>query len=244
MDQRRQTKRIVKINIIHEPALAGFFIVKMNQEEIIKQTIEFVKDKLHGDSSGHDWWHIYRVWNMAKKLHQNEGGNLFIIEMAALLHDVADWKFYENEEEGVKVIDDWLNQVKLSGSEITQIIDVIKNVSFKGAGVKDQMKSLEGKIVQDADRLDAIGAIGVARTFAFGGKFQREMHNPNEEKQMHKNFEEYKSARGTTINHFYEKLLLLKDRLNTESAKKIAEERHVFMETFLKQFYDEWESIK
>ncbi|MFC2104179.1 HD domain-containing protein [Bacteroidota bacterium] len=216
----------------------------MTEKQIIEKTISFVKEKLEGDSSGHDWWHIYRVWNMSKKLQEKEGGNLFIIELAALLHDIADWKFFEDENDGLKVIKDWLNQFNLSSETIDQIVHVIKNVSFKGAGVEDQMDSIEGKIVQDADRLDAIGAIGVARTFAFGGKFGNEIHNPEIDVQMHNSFDEYKNSKGTTINHFYEKLLLLKDRMNTNSAKEIAVERHQFMEIFLKQFYDECNNLK
>jgi len=216
----------------------------MKQEEIVQKTVGFVKEKLDGDSSGHDWWHIYRVWNLAKKIQKKEGGDLYIIEMAALLHDVADWKFYADESEGLKIIHDWLINIEVQNIDIEKIIKIIKNVSFKGAGVKDQMETVEGKIVQDADRLDAIGAVGIARTFAFGGKFGNEMHNPDIKKQHHNNFEEYKNSKGTTINHFYEKLLLLKDRLNTNTARKIAEERHQFMEIFLKQFYDEWESLK
>lgn len=216
----------------------------MENAEVLNQTVEFVKETLKGDSSGHDWWHIYRVWNMTKKLQNTEGGDLFILEMAALLHDIADWKFYENEEEGLEVVRQWIDRFDIVTTKKEQIIDIIKNVSYKGSGVKDKMDSLEGKIVQDADRLDAIGAIGIARTFAFGGKFGNEMHNPESKVQMHNNFEEYKSSRGTTINHFYEKLLLLKDRLNTKAAKEIAVGRHQIMETFLKQFYDEWEGIK
>jgi len=216
----------------------------MEKREVLKQTTEFVKEKLKGDSSGHDWWHIYRVWNMAKKLLEAEGGDLFTVEMAALLHDIADWKFYENEEEGLEVVRQWIDRFNIVTAKKEQIIDIIKNVSYKGAEVKDTMDSLEGKIVQDADRLDAIGAIGIARTFAFGGKFGNPIHDPGVQVQMHHNFEEYKNAKGTTINHFYEKLLLLKDRMNTESAKQIAQERHVYMENFLKHFYDEWDSLK
>lgn len=216
----------------------------MDRKQIIDKTIFFVKEKLDGDSSGHDWWHIYRVWNMAKKIYENEGGDLFLIEMAALLHDVADWKFYENEDEGLQIIIDFLDSFDFDKNIINRIIDIVKNVSFKGAGVKDKMISIEGKIVQDADRLDAIGAIGVARTFAFGGKFGNEMYNPHKKVKLHKNFDDYKNDKGTTINHFYEKLLLLKDRMHTKTAKEIAQERHLYMETFLKQFYDEWESLK
>lgn len=216
----------------------------MNKEKIINQTIEFVKEKLKGDSSGHDWWHIFRVWNMSKKIQEKEGGDLFLIEMAALLHDIADWKFYDNENEGLQVVNNFLGGLELGKGQAINIIEIIKNVSFKGAGVKDNMISLEGKIVQDADRLDAIGAIGVARTFAFGGKFGNEIYNPDTKVELHNSFEAYKQSKSTTINHFYEKLLLLKDRMNTQTAKKIAQERHRFMEVFLKQFYDEWDGLK
>lgn len=216
----------------------------MTKELIIEKTIAFVKSKLEGDSSGHDWWHIYRVWNMSKKLQEKEGGDLFIIELSALLHDVADWKFNKTENEGLEIIHNWLIQFELSDEVIHRIVNIIKNVSFKGAGVKDTIKTIEGKIVQDADRLDAIGAIGIARTFAFGGKFGNEMYNPEIKFELHQTFEQYKKSSGTTINHFYEKLLLLKDRMNTRSAKAIAEDRHRFMESFLKQFFDECESLK
>lgn len=216
----------------------------MMREQMIEETIAFVKNKLEGDSSGHDWWHIYRVWNMSKKIQEKEGGDLFVIEFSALLHDVADWKFHENEEDGLKIVRDWLMRFKLSTDITEKIIQIIKNVSFKGAGVKDHMDTLEGKIVQDADRLDAIGAIGVARTFAFGGKYGNQMHNPDIKVKLHQSFDEYKKSNGTTLNHFYEKLLLLKDRMNTKTAKEIAEERHLFMEMFLKQFHNEWDSVK
>lgn len=213
----------------------------MTRDQIINKTVGFVKIKLEGDSSGHDWWHIYRVWNLSKKIQEEEGGDLFIIELAALLHDIADWKFFKNEEDGLNVVKNWLSELKITNDIKDKIIDIIKNVSYKGAGVKDKMISLEGKIVQDADRLDAIG---VARTFAFGGKFGNAMHNPNEKATLHNNFEENKKSNGTTINHFYEKLLLLKDRINTQTAKNIAIQRHNYMESFLKQFYDEWDSLK
>lgn len=216
----------------------------MNKELIIKNTVDFVKMKLSDDSSGHDWWHIYRVWQLAKTLYKTEQGDLFVIELAALLHDIADWKFHETEEAGLDEVRKWLNSQNVESTVSKKVIEIIANVSFKGAGVKDKMISIEGKIVQDADRLDAIGAIGVARTFAFGGKFGNQMHNPNEKHQMHNSFSEYKKLKGTTVNHFYEKLFLLKDRMNTKSAKKIASERHQFMELFLNQFYDEWDGIK
>ena len=213
----------------------------MDKTEIIKKTTGFVKSKMSGDSSGHDWWHIYRVWNNSKMLFQKEGGDLFVIELAALLHDVADWKFNSSEQAGIKIIEDWLNSLGIDKDTCTRVIDIIKNISFKGAGVEDKMESIEGKIVQDADRLDAIGAIGIGRTFAFGGKFGNEMHNPEIPVVMHDSFEKYKNLKGTTINHFYEKLLLLTDRMNTPTAKKIAERRHRFMEQFLIEFLNEWD---
>ncbi len=216
----------------------------MNTKNLINNTVEFVKHKLSGDSSGHDWWHIYRVWNLAKRIQTIEGGNLFVVELAALLHDVADWKFYENENDGLKVVSAFLTTQDAEPETIKSVIDIIKNISFKGAGVKDKMNSIEGKIVQDADRLDAIGAIGVGRTFAFGGKYGNEMYNPEVGVIMHQNFNEYKNSKGTTINHFYEKLLLLKDRMNTETAKQIAETRHNYMQNFLNQFMDEWKGLK
>jgi len=216
----------------------------MGKIKIIENTIKFVKEKLKGDSSGHDWWHIHRVWNLAKAINKNEKGNLFVIELGALLHDIADWKFHENEKDGLNEVVDFLKTQEVEDEVIKQVIYIIENVSYKGAGVKDKMNTIEGMVVQDADRLDAIGAIGIARTFAFGGKFGNEMHNPNSEIVMHENFDQYKNSKGTTINHFYEKLLLLKDRINTKTAKIIADERHSYMETFLKQFYDEWNSLK
>lgn len=215
----------------------------MNRDILIDETIEFVKEKLAGDSSGHDWWHIYRVWNLARNIQKAEGGDLFVIELSALLHDVADWKFYENEQEGLNIVRTFLENQGVEIEIINSVISIIENVSFKGAGVKDRMTTIEGKIVQDADRLDAIGAVGVARTFAFGGKYGNEMHNPDSEIIMHNNFEQYKKSNGTTINHFHEKLLLLKDRMNTATAKKMANLRHNYMEQFLNQFMNEWDGI-
>jgi uncharacterized protein len=215
----------------------------MNRNKLIDEIIKFVKEKLAGDSSGHDWWHIYRVWNLARNIQKAEGGDLFVIELSALLHDVADWKFYENEQEGLNIVRTFLENQDVEIEIINSVISIIENVSFKGAGVKDRMTTIEGKIVQDADRLDAIGAIGVARTFAFGGKYGNEMHNPDSEIIMHNNFEQYKKSNGTTINHFHEKLLLLKDRMNTVTAKKMANLRHKYMEQFLNQFMNEWDGI-
>jgi uncharacterized protein len=178
---------------------------------------------------------------MAVCLSEKEGGNKFVIELAALLHDIADWKLTNNSADGMNIIRNWLSSQQIDIKTIDTICEIIDNVSFKGAGVSSQMHTLEGKIVQDADRIDALGAIGIARTFAYGGAKGREMHNPNIEPTMHQSFDDYKKNQSTTINHFYEKLLLLKDQMNTETAKKIAIERHQFLENFLIQFLNEWQ---
>lgn len=216
----------------------------MDKDIVIEKTKEFVRQKLEGEGSGHDWWHIHRVYNIAVNLAKDENNNvdLFVIQLGALLHDIADWKFNGGDTNvGAEVSREFLKTLEVDDEIIEHVADIVKNVSFKGSGEKSQMKTLEGMIVQDADRLDAIGAIGIARTFAYGGHDNREMFNPNIKPQNHKTFEEYKNSRGTTINHFYEKLLLLKDLMNTKSGRKYAEKRHKFMEEYLEEFYAEWE---
>lgn len=210
----------------------------MTQEEKLNRTAAYIKDVFTGDSSGHDWWHIVRVWNVATKLAQQEGADGYITEMAALLHDLDDWKF-NNSDTPVKSVA-WLNELGEGEAATEQIIDIIQNVSYKGAGVATEMKSIEGKCVQDADRIDALGAIGIARTFAYGGHAGNEMYDPNVKAQMHDSFEAYKTKSSHTINHFYEKLLLLKDRMNTEAGRQLAQQRHAFMMVYLDQFYAEW----
>ncbi|WP_297099458.1 HD domain-containing protein [uncultured Draconibacterium sp.] len=212
------------------------------QKELISATENFIKQHFADDSSGHDWWHIHRVRNMAVHLAKKEGGDLFLIEMAALLHDLDDWKLSDGEN--TSKTKSWLNQIGLAKNDIEKIEEIIEQVSFKGAGVETKAVSLEAQIVQDADRLDAIGAIGIARTFAYGGNKGRLLHHPDIEPQLHNSFEEYKKTTAPTINHFYEKLLLLKDRMNTKVAQEIAEERHRFMEDFLAQFFFEWDCKK
>ena len=214
----------------------------MNKEEIIDKTIQFVAKELEHETTGHDWWHINRVLKLSEKIAGQEGGDIFKIKMIALLHDIADYKLNEQEEEGVKKLTNYLNNTFNDHPIKQEIINDIYNLSYKGANVVQQQLSLEGKIVQDADRLDAIGAIGIARAFAYGGNKNRSMHDPDEAPNMHNSFEEYKLSKGSTINHFHEKLLLLKDRMNTTSAKKLAEQRHIYMSDFLKQFYAEWEA--
>ena len=179
----------------------------MKKEEILLKTEEFVKQCMEGDSSGHDWWHIHRVRNIAVKIAKVENADLFIVELAALLHDISDWKFSdekENQEQSKVRI--WLEQMKVEDNFISHICEIIKDLSFKGAGVSTNMKTLEGIIVQDADRLDAIGAIGIARTFAYGGSKGREIYNPKILPVLHQSFEEYKNTKAPTLNHFYEKL--------------------------------------
>ena len=213
----------------------------MRNANVIKETANFVQSKLQGEGSGHDWWHIYRVWNLAKIIARYEHADLFVIQIAALLHDIADWKLHDGDEEiGPRLAKEWLEKQKVDKSVISHVCEIIAGISFKGAGVASKLKTIEGRIVQDADRLDALGAIGIGRTFAFGGYKQREMYNPDIKVHLAKNFEEYKAAGQTTINHFYEKLLLLKDLMNTVTARKMAVKRHKYMENFLKEFFMEW----
>jgi uncharacterized protein len=211
-----------------------------DKEEIIANTVEFVKKRMKDDATGHDWWHVHRVWKMAIYLAEKENANMFEVQLAALLHDIEDWKLIEKENKNGSVVNEWLISQQLSEKEISNITEIIENVSFKGAGVSSHTNTIEGQVVQDADRLDAIGAIGIARAFTYAGSKNREMHNPDILPVMHQSFDDYKRNQSTTINHFYEKLLLLKDRMNTETAKEIAKERHHFLEGFLKQFIDEW----
>jgi len=197
-----------------------------------------------GEGSGHDWWHVYRVWKNAIHIGKQESVDIFVVELAALLHDVADWKFHNgNDEIGPQVAKEWLESLGVSVDTVSHVCQIIKDISFKGAGVVTAMKTTEGMVVQDADRLDALGAIGIARTFAYGGSKNREMYNPDINPEMHTSFEQYKNSQGTSINHFYEKLLLLKELMNTATAKQIAEKRHAVMEDYLAQFYREWEGI-
>ena len=212
----------------------------MNRNKIVDDTISFVKETLKNEPTGHDWFHVERVLKLSEKIAKSEGGDIFKVKLIALLHDIADYKLYKNELEGVRKLQSFLKSIISDQNLIDDITQAINGISYKGAQVVQSELSKEGKIVQDADRLDAIGAIGIARTFAYGGNKNRLIYNPEEPPIMHKTFEEYKSSKGHTVNHFYEKLLLLKERLNTNTAKKIAQERHVYMENFLTQFYKEW----
>ena len=209
--------------------------------EHIEKTINFVKEKLEGAEAGHDWFHIERVWKLSKKIAEKEGGNIEVIELSALLHDIADPKFHNGDETlATKISSEFLKSIKVEENIINQVLYIIENISFKNRKESHQNPSLELQIVQDADRLDAIGAIGIARTFNFGGFKNNLMYHPDIQPKLNMSKEEYKKSNGTTINHFYEKLLLLKDLMNTETAKQIASERHDFMLKFLDEFYKEW----
>ncbi|MBX2990668.1 MAG: HD domain-containing protein [Bacteroidetes bacterium] len=212
---------------------------------IIAATAEYVKAKLSGEGSGHDWFHVERVWKNARHIGTEEQVDMFIVELAALLHDIADWKFAGGDDSaGPREARTWLESLKVDEETIAHVCDIIMNLSFKGAGVKSAMHTREGMVVQDADRLDALGAIGIARAFAYGGHKGSELYNPDVKPEFHTSFEQYKNSRGNTINHFYEKLLLLKDLMNTETAGKMAEQRHTVMEVFLEQFLAEWNGTR
>jgi len=215
----------------------------MTNEEIIEKTRKFLEEKFAAEGSGHDYWHMHRVWMLARRIAQYEQDvNMFNLELAALLHDIADWKFHNGDEDaGARAARKWLASIHVSEATITHVEDIVRNVSYKGAGIETNMASIEGKIVQDADRLDAMGAIGIARTFAYGGWKDRPMYDPAITPEQHNSFEAYKNNNGTTINHFYEKLLLLKDRMLTKTGTKMAEHRHKVLEQFLDEFYAEWD---
>lgn len=216
----------------------------MKNQEVIDKTAGFVKQKFSGEGSGHDWWHMYRVWQLSKAIAEKEpGADLLIVELGALLHDIADWKFHDGDEEaGPKAAREWLESLEVTDDVIEQVTYIVRHISYKGGTNKHHMQSLEGKIVQDADRLDGMGAIGIARTFAFGGAAGRNIYDPDHQPKDYKNFEEFKALikDGTTINHFYEKLLKLKGGMHTDTAKQIAKQRHEYMENFLDEFYAEW----
>jgi len=212
----------------------------MNQSEIIAKAGTFVKQALGNDSSGHDWWHIYRVTNTARKIAEAEKADVFVCELAALLHDIADEKLNASKEAGLQKVKSWLETNAVEKAKSEYVMEIIATMSYNG-GNNQPMQTLEGKIVQDADRLDAIGAVGVARTFAYAGWKGHLMHDPELPAREQMTLEEYRKSGGTAINHFYEKLLKLKDLMNTVYGKKLAEERHKFMEAFLAQFYREWE---
>ena len=219
----------------------------MNKEKIITATIAFVKEELKGAEGGHDWFHIERVLKNSILISKEEKVDVFVVSLAALLHDIADPKFYDGDETvGPKVATKFLKEQEVTSDIIEHVVNIINYISYKNSfekGVK-KFTSKELEVVQDADRLDAIGAIGIARCFNYGGFKNRVLYNPEIIPNLEMSKEEYKKTEAPTINHFYEKLLLLKDKMNTVSGKKIAAQRHHFMELYLEQFYDEWNGAK
>ncbi|EZH71850.1 phosphohydrolase [Aquimarina atlantica] len=214
----------------------------MIEDQVISKTIDFVKDTLSGAEGGHDWFHIERVFKNAQLISKEEDVNFFVVSLGALLHDIADSKFYDGDETiGPKMAADFLEDLRVDPTVINHVVKIIKNISFKGGNIDQKFRSPELDVIQDADRLDAIGAIGIARCFNYGGFKNRALYDPEIAPNLKMSKEEYKSSTSPTINHFYEKLLLLKDRMNTKTGRKLAVERHQFMEQFLEQFYQEWE---
>lgn len=214
----------------------------MEQARAIDLTASFVRARLGGEGTGHDWWHVQRVWRMAVRLAADEPVDRLVVELAALLHDVADWKFHGGDDEiGPRLAGEWLAGLGVDPAVIAHVREIVGDLSFKGAGVPRPMRTREGAVVQDADRLDALGAIGVARAFAYGGHKGNPLHEPGVAPAPHETAEAYRSGSGSTVNHFHEKLLLLKDRLNTDTARRLAEPRHRFLAEFLDRFLAEWD---
>lgn len=211
--------------------------------DLVERIAAHIKAKFQAESSGHDWHHINRVWQLARQIAIQEGANQKVVELGALVHDIADWKFHGGDDTvGPREAELLLAREGAPRSVIEPVVEIVSTISFKGAGVQTEMRSLEGMCVQDADRLDALGAIGIARCFAYGGHAGRQMYDPDEPPVMHATAEAYKAAKGTSLNHFYEKLFLLKDRMNTPTGLALAQARHQFMEDFVAQFLREWNS--
>ena len=217
----------------------------MNNPDLIAKTILFVKEKLKNAEGGHDWFHIERVFKNAILISKNEICDTTIVQLGALLHDIADSKFHNGDETvGPRVAREFLESENVAEETIIHVVNIIENISYKGGNFEKKFTSIELDVVQDADRLDAIGAIGIARTFNYGGFKNRTLYDPEIAPNSSMTKEEYKNNESPTLNHFYEKLLLLKDKMNTQTGKQIAQERHRYMEGFLAQFYAEWEGEK
>ena len=214
----------------------------MQTQDIINATVTYVKKELANAEGGHDWWHIYRVWSAAKEIAASEHCDMVVVELGALLHDIADSKFNGGDEDlGPAKAKEFLQSVGVNEKTVAHVENIIRNISYKGGKVERSFSSPELDIVQDADRLDAIGAIGIARAFNYGGYKGRALYDPGIAPDLHMNKEQYKNSTAPTINHFYEKLLLLKDKMNTATGKAMAQKRHEYMESFLTQFYSEFE---
>lgn len=213
-----------------------------DEDRIVGKTADRAKGILVGEGSGHDWWHIYRVWKMSVRIAEEENADRFVVALAALLHDIDDWKSSGDERSGARAARAVLEEVGgVDHDTIGRVCDIISKMSFKGALVEAPEMDREGRCVQDADRLDAIGAIGIARAFVYGGSKGRPIYDPGKKPKMHSSPSEYLAGDGSSLNHFYEKLLLLKDRMNTGTGKRLAVERHRFMEGFLEEFMREWD---
>lgn len=214
----------------------------MTNEQLIADTENFVKQTLANAEGGHDWWHVYRVWQLAKNIAKTENVNHLVVELAALLHDIADAKFHDGDESvGPRIARNFLQNKGVDDATCEHVENIIANISFGGGNEVKNFSSVELNVVQDADRLDAMGAIGIARTFNYGGYKNRELFNPSIKPNLHMSKAEYRNSTAPTINHFYEKLLLLKDRMTTDTGKQLAKKRHLFMMSFLEEFYAEWE---
>lgn len=219
----------------------------MNKQLLLKQTRNFVKRKMQHEATGHDWFHLERVVKMAKyiaKGEKNKGTDVFIVQLAALLHDIGDWKIRDREKSEEEILENVMGELKFPDHVKDTVKDIVLKMSYSNNLDGKHSLSIEGKIVQDADRLDALGAIGIARAFAYGGKKERELYNPLIRPKRFTSTHAYRTAHGTTVNHFYEKLFLLKDLLNTKIAKNIAQKRERFMKEFLDEFYKEWQGEK
>ena len=210
-------------------------------QNLVDRVAAHIKARFLAESSGHDWHHINRVWQLTRRIAAQEGADSQIAELGALVHDIADWKFHDGDDSvGPREADALLRREGATEEVIAAVVDIVATISYKGAGVTTAMRTLEGRCVQDADRLDAIGAIGIARCFAYGGHAGRLLHDPDEAPVLHQTAAAYKASKGASLNHFYEKLLLLKDRMNTPTGRALAEPRHRFMENFVAQFLEEW----
>lgn len=209
---------------------------------IVQRVATKIREQSNSDTTGHDWHHVNRVWRIARHIAVCEHANLEVVELGALVHDIADWKFHGGDDNvGPRRAEELLSRAGASAPVVDAVVDIVATISFKGAGVPSSMRTIEGKCVQDADRLDALGAIGIARCFAYGGHVGRALHDPSLAPVLHQSADSYKSSKGTSLNHFYEKLFLLKDRMNTKSGRILAEERHRFMQGYVARFLAEWD---
>lgn len=230
----------------HKTATFEFLLkmTDMDNEKLIGLTAEYVRNELQNAEGGHDWWHIYRVWKLAKAIATEENANPLVVGLAVLLHDIADPKFHNGDESiGPALAEKHLFSIGVEKNVVIEVVDIIKKISFKNSFGPETEESLEMKVVRDADRLDAMGAIGIARAFSYGGFRNRPIYDPGIPPVKYRSKEEYMSGAGPTINHFYEKLLLLKEGMKTATGKKLAVRRHEFMENYLEEFFKEWDGV-